>query len=176
VRPIAIVVGLVIAGCSAGCSGSPEVDAGQVERAADFHSPRVEATIESASRVVRTRGFASDGAEQRGFLVDQATEVRSIPMRTGSCWVILAAGSSALRELDLLVFDADGAEVARDGEQGAMAVVRFCPAQNGTYYASLRAAAGSGLYALRTFRGPTGLAFRVDDVVRAVGPTPAAAE
>lgn len=121
------------------------------------------------------RGFSADGDEQRAFLVEQGSEVRSIAMRTGSCWVVLGAGSSALRELDLRLFDAEGAEVARDGEQGAIAIVRFCPAQNGTYYASLRAAGGSGLVAVRAFRGPTGLAFRVDDVLRAVGGEPESA-
>jgi hypothetical protein len=75
-----------------------------------------------------------------------------------------------MRELDVRVFDGDGAEVARDGEQGPVALVRFCPAQNGTYYVASRAAAGSGLYATRAFRGPAGLPLRVDDVLRAVAP------
>lgn len=150
-----------------------DVDAGAPDeppRAAEFRSPRLDATLESAARVVRTRGFAAEGPVWRAFLVEQGSDVRSIGMRTGSCYVVLAVGSSAMRELDLRVFDADGAEVARETEQGPVAALRFCPAQSGTYYAASRSAAGSGLYAASAFRGPTGLAFRVEDVLRAIAP------
>jgi hypothetical protein len=152
------------------CGSGSEVDAGPA-RATEFRSSRVESVLEEASRIVRTRGFAPEASEWRGFVVEQGTEVRSFGMRTGNCYVVLAAGSAALREIDLRIFDGDGAEVARDGEQGSLAVIRHCPAQNGTYYLAVRAAVGSGLFAVREFRGPTGLPFRVDDVLRAVTPS-----
>lgn len=168
-------IAIAIAGAAlAACGEAAAPDAGVPAPSADeFRSPRVDATLESASRVIRTRGFTPDGEVARGFLLEQATEVSSVPMRAGSCYVALAVGSAALRELDLRVFDADGAEVARDAEQGSLAALRFCPAQNGAYFVAVRAAAGSGLYAARAFRGPTGLSFRVDDVLRSIAPPPA---
>ncbi|AKF06820.1 hypothetical protein DB32_003969 [Sandaracinus amylolyticus] len=166
---------LVLAGCGTS-TAAPDAGIAAPPRAAEFRSPRVDTMLESASRVIRTRGFTADGDATRGFLLEQATEVRSTSMRTGSCYVALGVGSSAMRELDLRVFDGDGAEVARDAEQGPIAALRFCPAQNGTYFVAVRASAGSGLYATRTFRGPTGIAFRVDDVLRAVAPAVAPTE
>jgi hypothetical protein len=158
------------------CSASSELDAGLAESArssaSEFRSERVTQTLEEAARVVRTRGFSEQGEEWRGFLVEQGTEVRALPMRAWSCHVVVGVGSAALRELDVRVYDADGAEVARDAEQGVIAALRFCPAQNGTYYVTARAVAGSGLFALRSMRGPTGLAFHVDDVMRAIAPMP----
>jgi hypothetical protein len=151
------------------CSAPDAPDGGAPPRADEFRSARVEQIVEEASRVVRTRGFAGEGEEWRGFLVEQATDVRSLGMRTGSCYVVVGAGSSALRELELRIFDGDGAEVAREAEPGSVAALHFCPAQNGTYFLAARAPAGSGLFAIRGFRGPTGLAFRVEDVLRAVG-------
>ncbi|MDQ3036210.1 MAG: hypothetical protein M3Y87_27665 [Myxococcota bacterium] len=171
-----IVLGVAIV-MAVGCGSGSDADAGPTQTsalAAGFRSARVDATLESASRVVRTRGFAAEGDAWRGFLIEQGTDVRPLPLRTGSCYVVVGVGSTALRELELRIFDGDGGEVARDGEQGPIAALRFCPAQNGTYYAVSRAAAGSGLYSAREFRGPTGLAFRMDDVLRAITPvTPA---
>lgn len=169
---------LLVCACAAlaiACGSADDVDAGAAgaaPRAAEFRSARVDSMLESVSRVVRTRGFATEGEAWRGFLLEQGTELSPAPLRTGSCYVVAAVGSSALRELDLRIFDGDGAEVARDGEQGSIAVARFCPAQNGTYYVASRAAAGSGLYSTRVFRGPTGLSLRVEDVLRAVAPAP----
>jgi hypothetical protein len=166
---------LVVWFSACGTRAEPSSDAGTpAPRALEFRSPRVEATLEAASRLVRTRGFASERDPWRGFLLEQASDVRSVSMRTGNCYVIIGVGSTALRELELRMFDSDGAEVARDGEHGPIAAVRFCPAQNGTYFVASRASAGSGLYAARDFRGPTGLAFPLEDVLQAISPIPAA--
>ena len=169
---------LALAASAIGCDGAGAPDAG-VPRAEEFRSERVEAMLEGASRVVRTRGFASEGVSWpglaegadvwRGFLLEQGSEVRAIAMRSGSCYVVVAVGSSALRELDLRVFDGDGAEVARDAEPGPAAALRFCPAQSGGYFVAPRAAAGSGLFAVRAFRGPAGLEWSVSDAVRGLG-------
>ncbi len=169
-RSIACLCGIM---CFAACGtrADSNADAGAaVPRALEFRSPRVEATLEAASRLVRTRGFASERDPWRGFLLEQASDVHSISMRTGSCYVVIGVGSTALRELELRVFDSDGAEVARDGEHGPIAALRFCPAQNGTYFVASRASAGSGLYAARDFRGPTGLALSLEDVLQAISP------
>lgn len=139
-------------------------------RAAEFRSPSVARAVDAASEVVQTRGFAAQSDDARGFLVEHATEARETPMRSGTCYVAVAAGSSAMRELDLRIYDADGVEVASDTNDGARAALLFCPTQTGTYYLTTRASAGSGLYQLRTFRGPTGLDIRTDDLFREAPP------
>ncbi|GAB5548536.1 MAG: hypothetical protein RLO52_31215 [Sandaracinaceae bacterium] len=147
-------------------AGAPAEGPGDTPRAADYRSPRVQQAMESASDVVQTRGFSALGEPWRGFLVDQAADVREQPMRAGTCYLVLGAGSSALRELNLRVFDSDGGEVVQDAMDGASAALRFCPSQSGTYFVAVRAAAGSGLFEVRIFRGPTGLEVRMDDLFR----------
>lgn len=155
---------LLLALSIAGCTGAEADEHPVARRAADYRSDAVAATLDAAGRTVRTRGLEPDGDEWRGFVVDQATEVSEVSLRGGSCYVVLAAGSSALGELDLRVFDGEGDDVARDALAGGAAAVRFCPARTGTYYVALRSAAGSGLFAVRRFRGPAGLPMRLDDL------------
>jgi hypothetical protein len=135
-------------------------------RAADYRSTSVQDAIEGAADIVRTRGFAAVGEPRRGFLVDHSSDVEEQPMRAGTCYLVLAAASSAMRELDLRVFDSDGGEVVTDATNGPTAALRFCPSQSGTYFVTVSASAGSGLYELRSFRGPTGLDVRIDDLFR----------
>jgi hypothetical protein len=140
-------------------------------RAAEYRSARVSEAIDAAAEVVETRGFAETEDAWRGFLVEHGSEVRELAMRTGTCWVVLAAASENIRELILRVFDSDGGAVVEDTANGPRAALRFCPSSSGTYYIAAQAAIGSGLFEVRTFRGPTGLEIRTDDLFRQVAPT-----
>lgn len=172
IRPLAVVALALVVGA---CDVTPVAEAPDGPapiRAGEYRSPRVERAIEAATDVVRTRGFAELGEPWRGFLVDHAAEVEERAMRTGTCYLVLAAASSAMRELNLRVFDSEGGEVMQDTTTGSMAALRYCPAQSGTYYVTIHASSGSGLFEVRFFRGPTGLEIRVDDLFRAVEPEP----
>lgn len=145
--------------------------------ARDFRSAPVDKAIDAASKLVRTRGFTRDGRDWRGFAVQHETQIMELPMQAGTCYVIIAAGSSALQELDLRVFDGDGAEVVTDNQSGGHAAVHYCPPQSGTDYIGVRATTGNGLFAVRRFRGPTGLDVRVDDLFpQTQAPVPAEAK
>jgi hypothetical protein len=171
---------LLLAGCGqateAEAPAAAEVEADAPPRAAEFRSSRVQEAVEAASDIVQTRGFAAMGEHWRGFLVEHDSDVREQPMRAGTCYLVLGAASSAMRELNLRVFDSDGGEVVQDGTDGSMAALRFCPSQSGTYYVAVHASAGSGLFEVRTFRGPTGLDIRIDDLFREVSPVEAPRE
>lgn len=148
-----------------GCDDPPvEAEVVPEPRAAAYRSPPVEEAMELAAELVQTRGFRPNGEVRRGFLVEQSADTTERPMRTGSCDVILAAGSAAIRELDVTVYASDGSAVAADDIDGPSAALVYCPSQTGTYYLAVRATAGSGLFALRTFRGPTGLEVPIDDL------------
>lgn len=165
------ILGVLLLGCADPAEVVAPIEAEDGLRAAEFRSTRVTQTLDAASDIVRTRGFAASTLSWRGFLVDHAADVREQSMRAGTCYVILAAASPGMRELDLRVFDSDGGEIVQDGADGARAAVRFCPSQSGTYYLTLEASAGSGLFEVRTFRGPTGLDVRTDDVFREASPS-----
>lgn len=167
-RPL-LLIALLLAGCGEDTDAQASVDP-EPTRADEYRSARVAEAMEAASEIVQTRGFATMDDAWRGFLVEHAAEVRERPMRSGTCYVVLAAGSAAMRELNVRIFDSDGGEVVQDATDGPRAAVRFCPSQSGTYYVTVRASAGSGLIEARTFRGPTGLQIRVDDLFREVVP------
>lgn len=138
--------------------------------AAEFVSSRVSASLGQLSRAATTRGFTQEGSDHRGFVVERGPVVVEMPLRSGSCYLLVAAGSEAVRELDVALHAGDGTEVARDDATGALAALHHCPPQSGTFYASVQATAGNGLFALRVLRGPNGLDVRPEDIVRAAEP------
>lgn len=165
----ALSTALLLAAVGCGEPSGEAVAAAEV-RAAEFRSASVQQAMDAASSLVRTRGFAGTGEEWRGFLVEHASDVRDLPMRAGTCYVVIGAGSAAMRELNLRVFDSDGGEAAHDVTSGHLAALRFCPSQSGTYYVAAHASAGSGIFEVRAFRGPTGLEIRIDDIFREAAP------
>jgi hypothetical protein len=138
--------------------------------AAEFASSRVSASLAQLSRAATTRGFTQEGADHRGFVVERGPVVVEMPLRSGSCYLLVAAGSEAVRELEVALHAGDGTEVARDDAAGPLAALHHCPPQSGTFYASVQATAGNGLFALRVLRGPNGLDVRPEDIVRAAEP------
>lgn len=143
-----------------------------MRRADEFRSQTVSAALDGAGRVLQTRGLSPEGDEWRGFLVDQGSQVSEVSLRAGSCYVVIAAGSSSLAEMDLRLFASDGTEVAQDAqdaqdaEGGSGAAVAYCPPHAGTHYVVALATAGTGLFGVRRYAGPTGLDVRVDDLFR----------
>lgn len=152
------------------CSSSAATERSDAERrrtsAPLYASARLDEQLSEAADALRTRGFTDDGSVVRSFVVEHAAHVTEAPLRTSSCYIVAAVGSSAMRALSLQIYDSDGLEVASSDGVSPRVALRYCPAQSGTYYVSARAATGSGLVALRRFRGPTGIAVRVDDVFR----------
>jgi hypothetical protein len=157
-----------------GCERAEAPAAEPSPRARAYRSAVVDGALEAAADVVRTRGFTEEGEDWHGFIVQRDTQVREVPLRAGSCYVVMVAGSSALREVSLRLFDSDGGEVARDGHPGPATALHHCPPQSGTHYLGVRAVSGNGLFAVRGFRGPTGLDVRLDDLFPPPTPAPAA--
>jgi hypothetical protein len=133
--------------------------------AAAYRSDSVDAALDVAILAARTRGYSAEGVPFRGFAVEQSTTVEEISLENGSCYALVAAASGGVRELDLALFDADGIEAARDVTSGPSAALVFCPVVTGTYYGVVRATEGSGLFGVRSFRGPTGLDVSPQDLV-----------
>ncbi len=150
-----------------GCSLEPDTASVQAEPppAAEYRSESVEQGLDTTLRAAQTRGFSPDERTFRGFLLEGSVEVREVTLAAGSCYAVLAAGSTGLRELDLTLFLADGTEGARDGATGRTGALLYCPVHAGTYYVTVRASAGSGLYGVRIAHGPTGLDVTAADLL-----------
>ena len=165
--PLVLIVLTSAAGTLA-CEASPASGKSatrEAPRAAELRSARVREAVDAAARVLRTRGYSPTGEEQRAFVVERASLVHELPLRSGSCYVAMGAASAALTALDLVLHDSDGAPVAHDdGPPDASAALRFCPPHSGTYSLVARSSAGNGIVAVRVFEGPRGLDVRIDDL------------
>jgi len=148
------------------CDGAEAAEGTAPPRASEYRSAALTEALDAAGRLVQTRGFAPVGEEWRGFLVDQGSAVTEVSMHPDSCYVAIAAGSSALGQLDLRLFDGDGEEVAQDGQVSPRAALRHCPPHAGTFYLAVLATEGAGLFAARTYQGPTGLDVPLSDIFR----------
>lgn len=129
----------------------------EASRASEYRSASVDEGLDRALRAAQTRGFSPDEEVFRGFALEGSVEVHEVTLASGSCYAVLAAGSTGLREIDLALYLADGTEGARDAATGRAAALLYCPVHTGTYYVTLRASAGNGLFGARVVHGPTGL-------------------
>lgn len=143
-----------LAGCTLG-DDPPTTEARAP--ASEYRSASVDEGLDRALRAAQTRGFSPDEDVFRGFVLEGSVDVHEVTLAAGSCYAVLAAGSTGLRELDLALYLADGTEGARDTATGNTAALLYCPVHAGTYYVTLRASAGSGLFGVRVAHGPTGL-------------------
>jgi hypothetical protein len=87
------------------------------------------------------RGALGCGEEQ-GYTID---------LVGSACYALLAVGESDSTDVDLLLVDARGAEVAEDSSRQAVAAIEVCPPRDGRYTAVVRMYAGSGGFAFQVF-------------------------
>lgn len=135
---------------------------------AEVPAREVETLLARSRGALRARGFqplspsAFDSLSQGGVLR------RSVPMQTEHCYVIVARGSSGVRDVDVSLYDADGAEVGRDLRGDAEPLLEYCPTASGTYRVEARLFQGAGAVGLMMLEGP--LAHEARSTVP--GPTP----
>jgi len=143
------------------CTEPPPVEAEEGRPADEYVSVELDAELDGIAERIRQRGFSPADDTWRGFLVDGATATQRLSLRSGRCVVLVAVASPQLVSLELAVHDGDGAEMVRSGpgEWG----VRYCAATSGVHFVVARAE-GDGLFAVRRFGGPRGLAIRFDDL------------
>jgi hypothetical protein len=163
VRVLPFVVALAMLGCTLGETDASE--SSEPSPAIEYRSETVDEGLDATLRAAQTRGFSPDEDAFRGFVVEGSVQVHEVSLSAGSCYAVLAAGSTGLREVDLALFLADGSEGARDTTTGRSAALLYCPVHAGTYYVTVRASAGSGLYGIRVAHGPTGLDVTAADLL-----------
>lgn len=180
-----LLCGLTLLGCDRRESSvTPEPDVTGAPPVA-FRSEALESELDRVTRLMRTRGYepvTSWGASSqddgvvttsaqswRGFLAHNADEVQATRLKMGACEMFLVVGSSALRALDVRIYDSEGERVAEAG--GAQQVaLPYCPEHSGTYFVALGVADGAGLFSVRQFRGPTGIEVGPGELFGAAAP------
>lgn len=160
---------VALAACSSTATGDAPADAGTAPP-----DPLAE-LLEEPGAKLRARGYTEEERHRfAGFLIEGKADVHPVELRSRRCATFLAATSEALAQLELLLYDGGGTEVARAAGTGARPVVHYCASRAGIHYFVVRAAHGNGLYATRGFDSPPGLAGRFDDLFGAPARVPEA--
>jgi len=78
----------------------------------------------------------------------------SILLEAGSCYVAIGRAGEGVRDADLILLDAAGAEVARDLESNAEPSLSHCPERSGRHTFEVRSFEGAGALGLMVLGGP----------------------
>jgi hypothetical protein len=105
---------------------------------------------------MQARGYEGYGEPSRGALEEDASQTFQISLEGDKCYAILAVGDNGVRDLDLIVRDADGGIIDRDIEADARPVVRVCPEHDVEQGIEVRMASGSGRFVYAAYRWPRG--------------------
>ena len=157
---------LVVAGFTVAAGARPRFDglfdgllAPRIETAA------VEARLSRAREPLRARGFVQQGTTTLGTLAEGGVLRRSEVLALDHCYAVIAAASDGLSDVDLFVYDAQGAEIARDVGQDASPALQVCPLEAGAHTVEARAFSGAGAVGFAVLRGaPTGDPATPEDV------------
>ncbi|MBZ0115501.1 MAG: hypothetical protein K8H88_00805 [Sandaracinaceae bacterium] len=106
---------------------------------------------------MRARGYESYGERTTQQLDEGGTRGFEVDLEGNKCYAILAVGDASVRNLDLRLLDARGAEVDRDDGPDARPTVRVCPRTSGHYTMQVRMTQGSGAFVYAPYRWPRGI-------------------
>ncbi len=106
----------------------------------------------AAHNALTTQGLSQVGAVSTGT-VAEGQSFRAPSELDAGCYTFMAFGSDGVRDVELTVVNAQGQTVAQENAHEPQAGVRFCPSSRGRFQVTARAAQGSGLVTLSTWRG-----------------------
>lgn len=98
-------------------------------------------------------GFSQSGEISEGSLAEGGVARLTSRLRGGDCYTIVAFGGEGVSDLDVVVMDDAGVEVAADRSSDSQAAAQFCPEVDGDYQISVRMAHGNGTYVLTSWSG-----------------------
>lgn len=98
-------------------------------------------------------GLVQSGQISEGSLPEGGAARFTTPMRAGDCYTLVALGSEGVSDLDVVVLDDTGTEVAADHTQAAQAAAQFCPDVDGEYQVAVRMTHGNGGYVVTSWSG-----------------------
>lgn len=146
----AIVLGAFVSNLGAG-DGFEELFDGVVSPPVPFLD--VEEALAEVRQAMRERGMDVEGdAEFRRMAEGQGFR-RAIDLETDRCYVVAALGGEGIDDVDLFLYDASGAEVARDLGPGSRSRLEHCPQEAGRGTVEVRAFEGSGAAGVIVFSG-----------------------
>jgi hypothetical protein len=114
----------------------------------------VEERLAERRAVLRERGFLPLGDPHLDRVAEEEDVSFAVSLSAGRCYVAMARGGEGLTDIDLVLLDPDGAEVARDLDRDAEPDVELCPDDGGRYAVIARAFEGAGALGVLVLEGP----------------------
>ena len=105
-------------------------------------------------------GMTQSGSISEGSLAEGTEAHFDGRLEPGQCYTVVGLGSSGVSNLDVVITDEAGTDIAHDETQDGSAAVQFCPPYAATYRVSVRMQRGGGDYMVTSWSGmPTGAAY-----------------
>ncbi len=134
-RALALRLGLVLA--LASCSGSVSMDS----RFVTLHN------------TMAALGMTQSGSISEGSLAEGSEAHFDGRLEPGQCYTVVALGGGGVANLDVVITDEAGTDVAHDATEDGEAAVQFCPQYPAQYRISVRMTRGGGGYMVTSWSG-----------------------
>lgn len=126
-------------------------------------TPSCNGSIQMDSRFVTLHntmaalGMTQSGSISEGSLPEGGEAHFDGRLEPGQCYTVVGLGADGVANLDVVVTDEAGTDVAHDATMDGEAAVQFCPQYPATYRISVRMQRGSGGYLVTSWSGmPSG--------------------
>lgn len=116
-------------------------------------SMRLSPSFVAVHNTMSAMGLVQSGEISEGSLPEGGVARFTTQLRAGDCYTLVAFGGEGVANLDVLVLDETGTEVATDRTQTAQAAAQFCPDADGEYQVAVRMASGNGGYVVTSWSG-----------------------
>ncbi len=114
----------------------------------------VEEQLARSRSLLRARGLLQVGEPHMESVAEGETIRTTVPMEPDRCYVVVGRGGEGLRDVDLVLFDEAGAEVARNLESDPEPTLEHCPAEAGRTTIEVSAYEGAGALGVMVLAGP----------------------
>jgi hypothetical protein len=113
---------------------------------------QLDARFVAVHNAMAATGLVQSGEISQGSLSEGNEAMLRFQMQPGDCYTIVGLGDG-VQDLDVIVRDPSGTELARDQSQDPQAAAQFCPPYAGEYQVAIRATRGSGGYIASAWSG-----------------------
>ncbi len=113
----------------------------------------LEGRFVAVHNTLTSMGLAQTGPISEGSLGEGSDAAIEQELAAGECYTFVALGSSGVDDLDVIVLDESGRELARDDTRDRQAAAHFCPEREGTHQIVVRMTEGDGEYTISSWSG-----------------------
>lgn len=116
-------------------------------------SPALDPRFVALHNTMTAIGMVQSGSISEGSLPEGGEAHFEGMLQPGQCYTIVGLGSGGVANLDVVVLDEGGNEIAHDTTEDGSAAAQFCPQYPGNYRISVRMRRGSGSYIVTAWSG-----------------------